>query len=270
MLPFENSHYKMEYLCIMEWVQLEIANRLATVTMARIDKRNAFNPELVSQMFQVFNSLNERDDVKVILIKSAAAAFSAGADLAYIQNLEQFTHEENLADSRNLKELFESIYQSPKITITQVEGPALAGGCGLASISDFCFATPESTFGYTEARIGFVPALVMVYLRHKMPMNKLNEWLLTAGVFSAQKAFEDGLVYRVCDDVNQEVQNFIQHLLSGVSIESIARTKMMLRNLPFNHEEALEFAAQQNALARKTDDCKKGIDGFLKKEKIEW
>jgi methylglutaconyl-CoA hydratase len=262
--------FKIKYLCNMQWVQLEVSNRVATVVMSRIDKRNAFNPELVAELFEIIQSLNQRDDVKIILIKSAAAAFSAGADLSYIQKLGGFTHEENVADSRNLKNLFEAIYQSPKITITQVEGPALAGGCGLASISDFCFATPESTFGYTEARIGFVPALVMVYLRHKLPMNTCNEWLLTAGVFSANKAFEDGLIYKVSENIEVEVNAFMDNLLKGVSLESVSRTKMMLRNLPYNHEEALEFAAQQNALARKTEDCVKGIDHFLRKEKLEW
>lgn len=254
----------------MQWVQLEINNRVAYVVMSRMDKRNAFNPELVAELFDTITRLNERDDVKIIVIKSAAAAFSAGADLAYIQKLSSFTHEENLEDSRNLKRLFEAIYQSPKITITQVEGPALAGGCGLATISDFCFATPDSSFGYTEARIGFVPALVMVYLRHKLPMNKCNEWLLTARVFSADKALEDGLIFRVCANIEDEVIQFVDSLLSGVSLESVSRTKMMMRNLPISHEDALEFAAQQNALARKTNDCARGIDHFLRKEKIEW
>lgn len=254
----------------MQWVQLEINNRVASVVMSRIEKRNAFNPELVAELYETITQLNERDDVKIIVIKSAAAAFSAGADLAYIQKLGSFTHEENLEDSRNLKRLFEAIFQSPKITITQVEGPALAGGCGLATISDFCFATPDSSFGYTEARIGFVPALVMVYLRHKLSMNKCNEWLLTAGVFSAEKALEDGLIYRICVNITDEVNKFVDSLLRGVSLESVSRTKMMMRNLPILHEDALEFAAQQNALARKTDDCARGIDHFLRKEKLEW
>jgi len=254
----------------MQWLQLEIKNRVASVVMSRIDKRNAFNPELVAELYDTISHLNTRDDVKIIVIKSAAVAFSAGADLAYIQKLGSYTHEENLEDSRNLKRLFEAIYQSPKITITQVEGPALAGGCGLATISDFCFATPDSTFGYTEARIGFVPALVMVYLRHKLPINKCNEWLLTAGVFSAEKALQDGLIFRISNDIAEEVSQFVDSLLIGVSLESVSRTKMMLRNLPIDHEDALEFAAHQNALARKTEDCARGIDHFLRKAKIEW
>lgn len=254
----------------MQWVTQQIDRRVATVIMTRTEKRNALNPQLVSELFTAITDLNAREDIKIIVLKSAAAVFSAGADLAYIQEMGSFTHEENVADSRNLKNLFEALYQSPKITISQVEGPALAGGCGLATVSDFCFACPTATFGYTEARIGFVPALVMVYLRHKMNINTCNEWLLTAGIFSAEKALHDGLIYRVSENIQEEVTAFIETLLTGVSADSVTRTKMMLRNLPFNHEEALEYAAQQNAWARKSADCVRGIDTFLRKEKNEW
>jgi methylglutaconyl-CoA hydratase len=156
--------------------------------MNRIEKRNALNPQLVSDLTEAFNQLNADNSVKVIVLKSKEGAFSAGADLAYIQELSSYTHKENVEDSTRLKNLFELIFNSPKVTISLVEGPALAGGCGLASMTDFCFATPESTFGYTEARIGFVPALVMVYLRQKMNLNLMSEWLLTASVFDAAKA----------------------------------------------------------------------------------
>ncbi len=254
----------------MEWVEIEIEDRVAEVFMSRIDKRNALNPQLVGELTRVFEDLNTRKEVKIIVLKSKAAAFSAGADLAYIKGMSSFTHEENLADSRNLKNLFESIYHSPKITMSLVDGPALAGGCGLASLVDFCFATPTSTFGYTEAKIGFIPALVMVYLRHKMPFNTLNEWLLSAGIFSAEKALKDGLIYKVSADIYTEMEAFIAQLKSGVSAESVARTKKMLRALPYDHEQALEYAAQENAHARKSDDCLKGISHFLNKEKITW
>ncbi len=254
----------------MEWVEIENKDRVATVFMSRIDKRNALNPQLVGELTRAFEDLNAREDVKIIVLKSKAAAFSAGADLAYIKEMGSFTHEENVADSRNLKTLFEAIYHSPKITLSLVDGPALAGGCGLASIVDFCFATPASTFGYTEARIGFIPALVMVYLRHKMPFNTLNEWLLTAGVFPAEKALKDGLIYKVSEDIHTDIGAFIEQLKTGVSAESVARTKKMLRALPYDHEQALEYAAQQNAHARKSDDCIKGISQFLNKEKIAW
>lgn len=253
-----------------QWVIVEIKGQIAEVIMNRPEKRNALNPDLVMELTSAFESLNANSAVRLIVIKSTEGAFCAGADLSYLKSLSQFTHQENIEDSTRLKNLFELIYHSPKITISQVEGPALAGGCGLAFLADFCFATPSSTFGYTEARIGFIPALVMVYLKEKLNQNQMNEWLLTAQIFSAEKAHKDGLVYAIDENVAEKVSDFATELLKTVSSESTARIKSMMRNMPADWNSSLTYAAEQNALARKTDDCQKGVSAFLNKEKISW
>jgi methylglutaconyl-CoA hydratase len=253
-----------------QWVIVEIKDQIAEVIMNRPEKRNALNPDLVLELTAAFEALNENAEVRLIVLKSKEGAFCAGADLSYLKSLSQFTHQENIEDSTRLKNLFELIYHSPKITVSQVEGPALAGGCGLAFLADFCFATPSSTFGYTEARIGFIPALVMVYLKEKLNQNQMNEWLLTAQIFSADKAYKDGLVYVVDDNIGEKVNEFSAQLLKSVSSESTLRIKSMMRNMPSNWNESMVYAAEQNALARKTDDCQKGVSAFLNKEKISW
>jgi methylglutaconyl-CoA hydratase len=256
----------------MSLISIQLEGRIAKVILNRPEKRNALSPELVGELTQAFTELNQNEEVKIIVLKSADKPFCAGADLSYLKSMAEFTNEENLADSRRLKDLFELVYNSPKITVSQVEGPALAGGCGLATLVDFCFATPEATFGYTEAKIGFVAALVMVYLRDKLAFNQMTEWLLTAQVFSSEKALNDGMIYEVVESnlIETRVQEFAHVLLKGVSSDSIKLTKYMMRNLPHNREEALEFAAQQNAIARKSNDCQKGISAFLNKEKLSW
>lgn len=253
-----------------QWVIVERSGPIAEVIMNRPEKRNALNPDLVLELTAAFSELNEDNSVRLIVLKSKEGAFCAGADLSYLKSLSQFTHQENIEDSTRLKNLFELIYHSPKITVSQVEGPALAGGCGLAFLADFCFATPDSTFGYTEARIGFIPALVMVYLKEKLNQNQMNEWLLTAQIFSADKALKDGLVYAVEENVGAKVHDFATQLLKTVSSESTSRIKNMMRNMPADWSESLSYAAEQNALARKTDDCQKGVSAFLNKEKISW
>jgi methylglutaconyl-CoA hydratase len=253
-----------------QWVIVEIKGQIAEVIMNRPEKRNALNPDLVLELTAAFEALNANAEVRLIVLKSKEGAFCAGADLSYLKSMSQFTHQENIEDSTRLKNLFELIYHSPKITVSQVEGPALAGGCGLAFLADFCFATPSSTFGYTEARIGFIPALVMVYLKEKLNQNQMNEWLLTAQIFSADKAYKDGLVYVVDENIGQKVNEFAAELLKSVSSESTLRIKSMMRNMPSNWNESLVYAAEQNALARKTDDCQKGVSAFLNKEKISW
>ncbi len=216
---------------MMSLILTNIEGRVGTIVLNRPEKRNALSAELVTELKQAFLDFNSNENVKIILLKSASLPFCAGADLAYLMQLRNFTFDENVADSQHLKELFELIYTSPKITISQVEGPALAGGCGLATVTDFCFASIEATFGYTEAKIGFLPALVMVYLREKVGMQVMTDWLLTGRVFGADEAFNCGLIYQVSasDDIEKQVNDFIAKLTIGVSQQSIAGIKKMMR-----------------------------------------
>jgi methylglutaconyl-CoA hydratase len=256
----------------MSLILTNIENRVGTIVLNRPEKRNALSAQLIADLTYAFELFNNDDSVKLILLKSASLPFCAGADLAYLTELRNFTFEENVEDSTKLKNLFELIYTSPKITVSQVEGPALAGGCGLATVTDFCFASIESTFGYTEAKIGFLPALVMVYLREKVGMAIMTDWLLTGRVFNADEAFNKGLIYQLSngDSIEHDVKLFIDKLLVGVSSHSVAGIKYMLRNLPSTRQDALKFAAEMNAMARSSDDCKRGIDAFLNKEKLSW
>lgn len=125
---------------------------------------NALNEEMVQQLKQAFYKAEKDKDVKIIVLEAEGDVFSAGADLAYLQQLQQNSAAENLADSHQLRELFAAIYFSQKITIAKVQGHAIAGGCGLITVCDFVFAAPEAQFGYTEVKIGFVPAIVALFL----------------------------------------------------------------------------------------------------------
>jgi methylglutaconyl-CoA hydratase len=170
-------------------------------------------------------------------------------------------------------ELFQFIYHSNKVVISQINGPALAGGCGLASVCDFSFATPESTFGYTEVKIGFVPAIVMVFLVRKVAEKNAREMLLTGDVFKADKALQYGLINYIIEpeELDDVVFKFAQKLCKQTSMQSVELIKEMLANVQsMDVNEALEYAAQTNAKARATDDCKRGIAAFLNKEKLSW
>ena len=260
------------YLCAMSLVLSHVQDRVGTIVLNRPEKRNALSPELVHELKSAFTALNDHENVKVIVLKSADKPFCAGADLAYLTQMRDFSFEENLADSKSLMELFERIYNSSKVTISLVEGPALAGGCGLAGVTDFCIATPEATFGYTESKIGFLPALVMVYLREKVSLTVMNDWLLTGRIFDAHEAAQKGLITKVVDgtEITDYVSTLAHQICSQVSAQSVEGIKFMLKHLPYQREDALKFAANQNAAARGTDDCKKGIDAFLNKQKISW
>ena len=147
----------------MSLVIYSVQDRVGYITLNRPEKRNALSGEMVTELKAAFAKADEDESVKVIVLKASGEAFCAGADLAYLQQLQKFSLEENVKDSNHLKDLFLQIYQLKKVVIAQVQGHALAGGCGLATICDFVFAIPEAKFGYTEVKIGFIPALVSVF-----------------------------------------------------------------------------------------------------------
>lgn len=257
----------------MELVITEIKNRVGYVVLNRPEKRNALSPQLVSELTAAIQDFLYDETVKVIVLKSADKPFCAGADLAYLQEIRHFSREENLADSRRLRDLFDLIHRGNKVFISQVEGPALAGGCGLATLCDFCYASPEATFGYTESKIGFVPALVAVYLQYRIAGHHMRELLLTGKIMAAEEAHSMGLVNRVVSDdrIGLEVTALAEQLCETVSGGSVAYIKQLLRKVPgMDMDEALEYAASLNAEARSSADCIKGIDAFLNKEKIKW
>ncbi len=256
-----------------EFVETEVRDRIGYIWMNRPEKRNALNPQMVKELTEAFTDMENNNAVRVVVLGGKGPAFCAGADLSYLQQLQNATYEENLADSLRLAELFKLIYTLNKPVIACVEGPAMGGGAGLAVVCDFVFATKEAKFGFTEVRIGFIPAIVSVFVVRMVGERKARELLLSGKVYSAEEAQALGLINNVIDgkDIKEFTHTFAVELAKRASGEALARTKWMLSRLGnYGFPQVLEFAAEQNAKARDTRDCKYGISRFLKKEKIEW
>jgi methylglutaconyl-CoA hydratase len=256
-----------------ESLLLDLQAPLATITLNRPDKRNALNYAVVQELKQALKLLEAEPSIRVIILKGAGKAFCAGADLDYLQKLQQFGQAENLADSTHLMELFQLIYTLNRPVIAQVEGPALAGGCGLATVADFCFAVPEAKFGYTEVRIGFIPAIVMVFLLRKIGEGRARELLLTGDIINAEQAERWGLISRVvpAEDMEQTVQAFALRLATQNSPGAMEITKRMISDIQdLTLKEALNFAARMNARARETAECRQGISSFLNRQTPDW
>ncbi|UKT65722.1 enoyl-CoA hydratase/isomerase family protein [Pedobacter mucosus] len=254
-------------------VLYSVENRIATITINRPEKRNALNPQLIAELTAAFVHASEDELVKVIILNANGGTFSAGADLEYLQQLQNNSFEENVADSNNLKKLYTTIYYLSKIVIAQVEGHAIAGGCGLATICDIVFATPESNFGYTEVKIGFVPAIVSCFLMQKVNQTVAKEILLTGKTFSSEKALQFNLINFVTNsaDIDQKVKEFALNLCNESSGNSLMITKQLINQTDnLSLEKSLENAVQINAKVRESKDFKKGIASFLNKEKINW
>jgi len=257
----------------MELVLYEAKERIAHITLNRPDKRNALSHELVAALNDAFTRAEGDPNVKIVVLQANGEAFCAGADLAYLQQLQKFSFEENLADSNHLKTLFLKIYQLKKVVIAKVQGHALAGGCGLVSVCDFVFAVPEAKFGYTEVRIGFIPAIVLVFLIRRLGEKNAKHLLLSGELFQGNEAMEFGLMnYLVAKDkLDEAVYDFAQKLAKHNSTQSMTLTKQMIGYVQsMSLTDALDYAAKMNADARASDDCKKGINAFLNKQELTW
>jgi len=257
----------------MKLVDYSVKDRIGFITLNRPDKRNALSFELIAELKNAFDQANIDKRVKVIVLKANGETFCAGADLDSLQKLQNFSKEENLKDSRHLKELFYKIYTLDKVVIAQVQGHALAGGCGLATVCDFVYATPDSKFGYTEVKIGFVPAIVMVFLIRKIGEQRAKHLLLSAELVSGESAIQFGLVSELVarEKLESRVIEFANKLIKNNSGESMGLTKRMIGEVQsMKLEDALAYAAEKNAEARASDDCKKGVRAFLNREDLNW
>ncbi len=257
----------------MNLIKYNIKNRVATITLNRPDKRNALNSTMVKELYSTLKKAEYNNDVKVIILKANGDAFCAGADLAYLKELSQYTYAENLADSMQLKEMFRQIYTMKKIVIAQIEGSAIAGGAGLATVCDLVFSVPEAKFGFTEVKIGFVPAIVSVFAIRKFGESHTKRLLLSGDLIEAKEARKIGLVNFISTKelIDEEVEKFAYNLVTKTSGNSLALTKSLISEIQQKDlEQALNYAAELNAKARDSTDCKKGINAFLNKEKIVW
>ncbi|WP_448519200.1 enoyl-CoA hydratase/isomerase family protein [Rhodoflexus sp.] len=257
----------------MESLIYHTEGRIAYITLNRPEKRNAFSRQLVSELKEAFASAAADDTVKVVVLRATGKVFCAGADLDYLQRLQGLSYEENLEDSTYLKDLYLQIYRLPKVVIAQVQGHAIAGGCGLVTVCDWVVSVPNAKFGYTEVKIGFIPAIVMVFLLRKIGEGRAKELLLSGDLISAEKAMQFGFVNEIVapENLQQRVEELALHLCTSNSAEAMTATKQMIADVPaMTLEDALAYAAAQNATARATPDCKRGIASFLNKEPLSW
>lgn len=274
MTPEEERYYPqpLKYMN-MKYITYSIDNRIARITLNRPEKRNALNGTVVEELLQVLDTAERDDKVKVIILKAEGNTFCAGADLAYLRQLQKITYEENLADSHRLKELFYRIYTLEKVVIAQVQGHAIAGGCGLATVCDFSFVVPEAKLGYTEARIGFIPAIVAVFLLRKIGEGRARELLLGGNLISAEKAVQYGMMNRVvaATELASAVEEFALSLCRDNSGESMADIKRMIARVQeMGLPDGTNYAAEMNAKARAREDCREGIAAFLNKGRVQW
>jgi len=257
----------------MEFVLTRNRGKVFEIILNRFEKRNALNNLFVQELTVAFLEADKDPEVRVIILKAKGKVFSAGADLEYLQELQKNSLEENLEDSNQLKNLFKFIYLQKKLVIAQVEGHAIAGGCGLVTVCDLAFSVPEAMFGYTEVKIGFIPAIVMYFLLRKVGEAKAREMLLTGRLFTAEYFKNIGALSEIieADKIDDYVIAFAEKIAEDTSPNSIAVTRAMIAEIQtYRPFDAMNYAAELNARVRMHEDCKRGIAAFLDKGEVKW
>jgi len=252
-------------------VKVELAAGIATITLNRPDKRNAISFELIDDLLRALKEV-ETSDAVVLILTGAGKAFCSGMDLDNLKALIGRTPEQNLQDSETMVRLFRALYEFPKVTIAAVNGAAIAGGTGLALLCDFTLAVPEAKFGYTEVRIGFVPAIVSTFLLRQVGEKQARDLLLTGRIIDAAEAARMGLVNEIVAPENlMSRARQLAALLLENSPASLRATKKLLNDHSRAELDAqIEAALRENAAVRTTADFREGVASFLEKRKPVW
>ncbi len=248
-------------------IKYELKDEIGILTLNRPEKRNALHPDLVNQMKDKLREIEKDEIVKVLIITGEGKAFCAGADLAYLKDLKSYSSIDNEKDSRELAELFLMIYNFPKPVIAAVNGAAIAGGCGLASVCDFIVANEEySKFGYSEVKIGFLPAMVSYFVIRKIGEGFARQLLLSADIVNGKRAYQIGFVNYLYNNVLDGAMEVASNLINNSSL-SIKLSKEMIKNVSsLSAEEAVNYGINLNVISRTSEDFTKGLNNFLSKK----
>jgi methylglutaconyl-CoA hydratase len=269
-------------------LRLERHNELATITLNRPEKRNAISPEMIEELFSVLDEV-EQGRTRAAILTGKGKAFCAGMDLSALRamaskasragvsaeekaRLPESEEAALIEDARRMAQLFRRLYTFPKPLIAAVNGHAIAGGCGLATLADFTLAVPEAQFGYTEVRIGFMPALVALFLIRQIGEKRARDLLLSGRLVKAEEALELGLINEIVPrerllDRGRE----LALSLAESSPLSLTATKRLIGELGREElDRQLEISIRASARMRATADFREGLSAFLEKRKPRW
>src|SRR6266851_6738913 len=254
-----------------ETLLLESSEHIATITLNRPDKRNSITTQMIADLHSLLDTV-ENTHARVVILTGAGKTFCAGMDLSLLQAVATQSPSENQEDSRRMAKLFRRIWSYSKPMIAAVNGHALAGGCGIATLCDFTIAVPEAKFGYTEVKIGFLPAIVSVFLTRQIGEKRCRDLLLTGRIIEAAEAKEFGLVSEVVPAERlMERAHELADLLISASPSSLTRSKQLLvSSAASGVDHDLERAILENARIRCTPDFQEGLASFLEKRKPVW
>lgn len=254
-----------------EIVQLAREARIVTLTFNRPEKRNALSFQMLAEILAALDEV-EKSDALVLIITGHGQAFCAGMDLDELRLLVGKSQPEHVEDSQKMAHVFRRLYEFPRPTIAAVNGAAIAGGTGLATMCDFTLAVPQAKFGYTEVRVGFIPAIVSSILVWQVGHKTARELLISGRIFDAAEASELGLVDQVVSPENlmTEARALADRLTQNSPASMRAAKKLVNSFIAEFLDRDLALAVRENAAIRQTADFREGVSAFLEKRKPQW
>jgi methylglutaconyl-CoA hydratase len=257
----------------MDYKTLHLANDagIATITLNRPDKRNAISYELIEDLLAALKAVADSSAL-VLILTGAGKAFCSGMDLDNLKALADRSPEQSLKDSEIMAQLFRSLYDFPRPTIAAVNGAAIAGGCGLATLCDFTLAAPEAKFGYTEVRIGFVPAIVSTFLLRQVGEKRARDLLLTGRIIGTDEAYRIGLINETvpAEKLMDRARELASQLMENSPASLVCTKRLLSGQARAELDAQIRSAVRENAAIRATSDFREGISSFLEKRKPRW
>ncbi len=243
-----------------------------TILLNRPEKRNALTPQLIEELTQALQTAGANPHSRVVVITGAGSAFCAGLDLEVLRANVGAGEEAALADAERIATLLRTLYELPKPTIAAVNGAAIAGGMGIATICDLTLAVPEAKFGYTEVRIGFIPAIVSAYLRSQIGDKRARDLLLTGRLIGAEEAAALGLVTRVVPEpeLMREARSVAEKLTRNSPAAMAATKRLLSRFAERRLLDDVDGAIRASVQMRGHGDFREGVTAFLEKREPKW
>ena len=255
-----------------EFLLVEKRGAVEYVTLNRPDVRNAFNEHVIADLTAWAAGAHADPGLRVVVFAGAGKVFSAGADAAWMSKMAEYSRDENMRDAEAGARMFEAINTVPAIVIARIHGAALGGGCGLAAVCDIVVASEAATFGFTETKLGILPAMISPYVLQKIGASAARELFLTGMRFDAARAREIGLVHAVVptENLDSTVAGYVSEALSAAP-SAVARSKALIpRVLGRPTTEVMAITAEAIAAQRVSPEGQDGLTAFLAKGKPGW
>ncbi len=259
-------------LAMAESIHLAVSDGIARVTLARPEVRNAFNAEVIEQLHEVFTRITEADNVRAVVLAGEGKVFCGGADINWMRASLDLTFEANVGDAERMSDMFRTIDNCPKPVVGRVHGAALGGGAGLAAVCDIAIATDDAILGFTEVKLGIIPAVISPFVVAKIGASHARALFLTGERFDAQHAKAIGLVHEVvsANEVDAAVDRRLAEFHSAAPTAVSAAKLLLRRVLDHSYEDSRSITTQAIARQRVSSEGQEGLRAFLERRSAKF